>query len=183
MYPFSKGFPRPREAALPLRQAASSPRLTNELRSVIASDTRRSSTPTGDSGHNPPNFGSGDRRRCVQHQALTSIFVHQRQPLERAAIGRPIVDEVAGPNIVLELGRLIDAAIRAGLRGPSFLVFRSLTGRFSPSEIQSLRTRLILIVQPRRNSRAWIIRYPKRGCRRASRLISRFKAGSSERCV
>ena len=90
--------------------------LTDELRTVIASDTRRCSAPTGDSCHNSPDIGSDDRRRCVQHEALTSIFVHQRQPLERAAIGRPIVDKVAGPNIVLELGRLIDAAIGAGPR-------------------------------------------------------------------
>jgi hypothetical protein len=72
-------------------------------------------------------------------------------------------------------------ALTPGL-GPSFLGFLSLTGFLSPKLFQSRRTRLRLIVQPRRANRAWIRRYPYRGCRRANRLISRFKIGSSARC-
>ena len=117
-------------ARKPVRQ-----RFANELRPVIASDTRRSTTPTSDSCHNPPDFGSSDRRRGVQHQALTSIFVHQRQPLERATIGRPIVDEVAGPNIVFEPGRLIDAAIAL------VLVSGPISGFFLASQAASAPTR------------------------------------------
>ena len=62
--------------------------------------------------------------RRVQHQALPSIFVHQRQPLERTTVRRPVVDEVAGPDVVLEPGRLLDATIgarpRFGAQFPGF---------------------------------------------------------------
>src|SRR5512135_1028791 len=47
----------------------------------------------------------------MQHQALPGIFVHQGQPLERTAVGRPVVDEVTGPHVVLEPGGLRDATI------------------------------------------------------------------------
>ena len=42
----------------------------------------------------------------MQRQALPGVFINQRQPLERTAIGRPVVDEVAGPDVVLEPRRL-----------------------------------------------------------------------------
>ena len=48
----------------------------------------------------------------MKHQALPSIFVHQGQPLERTSPYRPIVDEVAGPDVVLEPSRLLRATIR-----------------------------------------------------------------------
>jgi len=71
-------------------------------------------------------------------------------------------------------------ALTPGL-GPNFLGFLSLTGLLSPRLIQSRLTRLILTDHPCRINTAWTRRYPKRGCRRANRLISRFRAGSSVR--
>jgi hypothetical protein len=50
----------------------------------------------------------------MQYQALPSIFVLHRQPLEGTTIGRSIADEVTGSDIVLEPGRLLLAAIGAG---------------------------------------------------------------------
>ena len=44
--------------------------------------------------------------------------------------------------------------------GPNFLGFLSLAGRFNPRSIHSLRTRLMLIVHPRRTNKAWMNRYP-----------------------
>ena len=52
----------------------------------------------------------------MQYQALPSIFVRHRQPLEGTTIGCPIVDEVAGPDIVLEPGRLLRATVGADPR-------------------------------------------------------------------
>src|SRR5512135_1123683 len=52
----------------------------------------------------------------MQHQALPGIFVHQGQPLERTTLGRPVVNEVTGPHVVLEPGWLRDATIDADPR-------------------------------------------------------------------
>jgi hypothetical protein len=52
----------------------------------------------------------------MQHQALSSIFVHQRQPLERTITGCSVEDEVARLGVVLEPSQLIDAVIGAGPR-------------------------------------------------------------------
>ena len=101
------------------------------------------------------HIGPRDRTVGMQHQALSCIFVHQRQPLERTAAGGPIVNEVTGPDVVLEPGWLLDAAIVLvpGF-GPNFLGFLSLKGRRSPRLFQSRRTRLRFTVQPPRTSRA-----------------------------
>src|SRR4029077_6232380 len=85
---------------------------------VVAPDaTRRPATPDHP-GRDPPDIGPRHRRGRMQGQALASIFVHQRQPLERATIRRPVVDEVAGPHVVLESGRSLDATVgtRPGFR-------------------------------------------------------------------
>src|SRR5271165_342475 len=70
--------------------------------------------------------GTPPRYRLVgmQHQVLSSIFVHQGQPLEGTTAGCPVVNEVTGPNVVLEPGRLLDATLgadpRLGAEVPGF---------------------------------------------------------------
>src|SRR5262245_12922835 len=79
----------------------------------------------------------------MQNQALPSIFVHQRQPLERAATGRAVVNEVARPNIVLEPSGLLDATVRAGawfraeFPGPS-QPHGSLQAQLAPKPVHAL---------------------------------------------
>src|SRR6516162_1084687 len=97
------------------RQPASES-LANEFRAVVASDACRRPATTNHSGKDPTHIRSRYRLGCVQHQALSSRFVHQRQPLERTTAGGPIMDEVAGPDVILELGRLLDTAITAASR-------------------------------------------------------------------
>src|SRR5207237_10489553 len=55
----------------------------DELRTVVAADPRRRPTATDNPGQHLPHVGAGHRVGHVQYQALPSIFVHQRQPLER----------------------------------------------------------------------------------------------------
>src|SRR5262249_58663807 len=111
---------RPPRAAPPPPGSAPSPppqptrqRLADEFRPVVAPDATRRPAPSDHPGHDPPDLGPRHRRGRMQDQALPSRFVHQRQPLERAAIGRPVVDEVAGPDIVLEPGRSLGATVCA----------------------------------------------------------------------
>src|ERR1700756_1024119 len=79
----------------------------------------------------------------MENQTLPSIFVHQRQPLERATTGRPVVNEVAGPNIVLEPSGLLDATVRARARfGAEFSGFsqphRPLQSQHNPEPVDTL---------------------------------------------
>ena len=83
IYPFSQGLPRPPGSASPRPPAASRQRLADELRAVVAADPRRRPATADHPGHDPPHVGPRQRTRRVQHQALPSVFVHQRQPLER----------------------------------------------------------------------------------------------------
>src|SRR5205807_5675911 len=69
----------------------------------------------------------------MQNQTLPSIFVHQRQPLERAATGRAVVNEVARPNIVPDPSRLLHTTVRAGARfRPEFSGFSQPYGPLQP---------------------------------------------------
>jgi len=81
----------------------------------------------------------------MQHQALSRIFVHQRQPVEWTPCRGPIVDKVIGPNVVLAQGRLLNTTVglRPGFR-TEFPAFLSLKGPRSPRPFQSRRTRLEL---------------------------------------
>ena len=98
-------------ARQPVRQ-----RRANELRSVVAPDAGRRPATSDHTGHDPPNIGPRQRFLRVQHQALPGVFVHHGQPLEGTTVGRPVVNEVARPNVVLEAGRLLDTAVAAGAR-------------------------------------------------------------------
>jgi len=100
----------------PLRQ-----RRADELRSVVAANPRRCATSADDPGQHPSHIRSGRRRADRERQALPSIFVQQRQPLECSSVDRPIRDKIVRPNIVLEPRRLVGATVGAGTRfGPQF---------------------------------------------------------------
>jgi hypothetical protein len=99
--------------------------LSNELRSIVASSPSWRSAPADNTCHDLPNVSSSARLACMRHQVLSSIFVHQCEPLEGMSAGCSAVDEIAGPDVVLEPGRrLIDAAIgaspRLGAKFPGF---------------------------------------------------------------
>src|ERR1700722_12156081 len=64
---------------------------------------------------------------------------------------------------------------------PGFLGVFRLIGLLRPNSIQSRWTRLRFTDQPLRSSITWTRRYPNRGWRRARRLISRTRGGSSDR--
>ncbi len=100
--------PDPRQ---PLRQCRA-----DELCAVVAANPPRCSTPTNHSGQHSPHVCSRQRRADVQRQALPSIFVHERQPLERSSFPGPIGDKIVGPDIVLEPSRLLCATVGAGAR-------------------------------------------------------------------
>jgi len=51
-------------------------RLANELRSIVTPDAGRRPATTNHPGHDPPNSGPRYRAVRMQHQALSSIFVH-----------------------------------------------------------------------------------------------------------
>src|SRR5580704_6330533 len=69
----------------------------------------------------------------MKHQALPSIFVHQRQPLEWTTVCRSVVDEVTCPHVVLEPGRLPHATVPAGPRlGAEFPGFSQPHGPLQP---------------------------------------------------
>ena len=95
----------------PLRQ-----RRADELRSVVAANPRRCATSADDPGQHPSHIRSGRRRADRERQALPSIFVQQRQPLECSSVDRPIRDKIVRPNIVLEPRRLVGATVGAGTR-------------------------------------------------------------------
>src|SRR6185312_4492887 len=102
-------------------------RLANELRAVVAPDPGRRAAPADHPGHDPSHVGPGHRPGRPEHQALPSVFVHQRQPLERTSPGGPIMNEIACPNIVLESGRFLDAAV-----APDARLRAELPGLFPP---------------------------------------------------
>jgi len=81
-------------------------RRAEELRAVVATNPTRRPAPPDDPRRQPPHVRPVQRRGRVQRQALPGVFVNQRQPVERTAIGPPVVDEVAGPDVVLEPRRL-----------------------------------------------------------------------------
>src|SRR5207237_6068529 len=86
-------------------------RLADELRTIVAPDSLGRPSPPyhpcQDPSHVCPTYHPID----VQRQALPRVFVHQRQPLERTSVHRPIGDEVVRPPVVLDPRRLLDAAV------------------------------------------------------------------------
>jgi hypothetical protein len=71
--------------------------------------------------------------RSVPYQALPSVFVHQCQPLEMTTADCAIMDKVAGPHVVLERRRLLDAAIGTDARlGAEFPCFSALKAVAAP---------------------------------------------------
>src|ERR1700722_1165045 len=108
----------------------------DELRAVVAADPGRASAAAHYSRQHASHLGAGHRNVRVQRQALPSIFVHQRQPLERTSVRRAIVDEVVRPHVVFEARRLVDATVGARARHGGFPEF--LAARRS-SHPQSLR--------------------------------------------
>src|SRR4029079_19712123 len=103
-------------------------------RTVVATNPRRRTAPADDSGHDPPHFGSSKRVIRMQDQALPSIFVHHRQPLEQTTARCPVLNEIARPAVVLEPGRLshTTVAARPRLRAE----FSSLSQPHGPSQTQ-----------------------------------------------
>src|SRR5262249_6926601 len=86
--------------------------LTDELPAVVAAAPRRGAPARADPPRQPPpHIRSRDRAGNEQGQALPSIFVYQRQPLEGTASDGTVGDEVVRPHVVLEPGRLVDAAV------------------------------------------------------------------------
>src|SRR5208337_3707288 len=63
--------------ALPHTRQPVHQRLANELRSIVTPDAGRRPATTNHPGHDPPNIGPRYRAVRMQHQALSSIFVHQ----------------------------------------------------------------------------------------------------------
>src|SRR6266851_4017959 len=104
--------------------------LTDELRAVVAADPRRRSAATYHARQHPAHVRPGHRRADVERQALPSIFVHQREPLERTSVGGAIDDEIARPHVVLETRRLVHATVGAATRHAGFPGF--LAARRSP---------------------------------------------------
>jgi hypothetical protein len=88
----------------------------NEFRSVVTPYASRRSAASNHPGQDPPHIGPRQGSGRMQHQTLPSIFVHQGQPLERSTSRCSIVNEVTGPNVVLEPGRLLNATVRTGPR-------------------------------------------------------------------
>src|SRR5713226_1801028 len=104
--------------------------LTDELRAVVAADPRWRSAATYHARQHPAYVRPGHRRADVERQALPSIFVHQREPLERTSVGGAIDDEIARPHVVLETRRLVHATVGAATRHAGFPGF--LAARRSP---------------------------------------------------
>src|SRR5271170_1282977 len=90
----------------PVRQG-----LADELRPVVAANPRRRPAAADHPSHDPSHVGPGHRPGRMEHQALPSVFVHHRQPLERTSSGGSVMNEIACPNIVLESRRLLGATV------------------------------------------------------------------------
>src|SRR4051794_4017222 len=123
---------RPRLDVQRLQTRATHPRPDrprDELRAVVTADVRRRAPLLHHRGQHCP-----DRQRChpaphLQRQALARVLVHQREPLQRPAVGGPVVQEVPRPDVILVLRRPPHATVDAAAQAPLLPLF---PGHFEP---------------------------------------------------
>ena len=77
----------------------------DELRAVVAADVLRHAADGEQLDQHVDHVLGRDPPIDLQRQALPRVLIHDRQPLQRATVGRPIEHEVPGPDVVLVLGR------------------------------------------------------------------------------
>ena len=98
-------------------------RLGDELRPVVAADVLRHATDAEQLRQHVDHLLGRDAAIHLQRQAFPGVLVHDRQPLQRPAVGGPIVDEVPGPHVVLVLRLSTNATVLAMAQTPSFSLF------------------------------------------------------------
>ncbi len=99
-----------------------------------------------------------------QRQALPRVLVGNRQPLQRPARRRAVMDEVPGPNMVLVLSSAANATVAAVAQTPLFhSLFRHLQSLPTPQPIDPLLVhRPTLLTKLRRNHPITVTRIPGR---------------------
>src|SRR5262245_6224309 len=86
-------------------------RLRDELRAVVAADVPRRAAPADQRREHGDDRTRRQRPPDLQRQALAGVLVHHAQPLQRLAVGRPVVDEVPTPHVIAALGPAPDTAV------------------------------------------------------------------------
>src|SRR5262249_20895131 len=97
--------------------------LGDELRPVVRADVDRRPALAHHGRQHRNHRPSGHPPLHLQGQALARVLVHQREPLQRPAVARPVVQEVPRPDVVLVLGRPPHAAVGAAPQPPLLPLF------------------------------------------------------------